>query len=327
MIISRTPFRVSLFGGGTDLRSFYSRENGEVLSTSIQKYIYVIVKKQHGIIESKFRVNWKKVEFADSIDEIQHPIVRECLRFMKFDFPIEITTFADIPSSSGLGSSSAFTVGLLNCLYAFQGSMITKSNLAKQAARVEVDILGRVMGKQDHYASSYGGLNKFTFKSNEDVFVEPIFASPRNIKQLNNNLLMFYTGQQRNASVILEAQNELTDKKFDDLLAIRNFVNPAIEIISKGRLSDIGYLLNESWKLKKNLSNRVSNNAIDEIYNTAINAGALGGKILGAGGGGFLLVYADRSKQKNIIKAFSKLPLLNFKMDNSGSRITYYDAQ
>jgi D-glycero-alpha-D-manno-heptose-7-phosphate kinase len=138
---------------------------------------------------------------------------------------------------------------------------------------------------------------------------------------------MFYTGQQRNASVILEAQNELTDKKFDDLLAIRNFVNPAIEIISKGRLSDIGYLLNESWKLKKNLSNRVSNNAIDEIYNTAINAGALGGKILGAGGGGFLLVYADRSKQKNIIKAFSKLPLLNFKMDNSGSRITYYDAQ
>ena len=177
MIISRTPYRISLVGGGTDLRSFYSKEPGQVLSTTIDKFLYVVVKRQIGIVEFKYRINWSRVEFRNSIDEIEHPIVREALKYFDIDFPIEISTFADIPANTGLGSSSAFAVGLVHALRALKGQTATKYSLASDAAMIEVDILGRTMGKQDHFASAYGNFNVFTFNANETVTVDPVVTN------------------------------------------------------------------------------------------------------------------------------------------------------
>ena len=189
MIISRTPFRISFVGGGTDIRSFYSEEPGQVLSTSIDKYIYVVVKRQIGIVEHKYRINWSKVEFCNRIEDIEHPIVREALKLMEIDFPIEITTFADIPAGTGLGSSSAFSVGLMNALYALKGQMVTKHILASDAAKIEINKLKRSMGKQDHYASSYGDLNVITFNPDEKVDIEPVFYSSKTHRKLEKNLI------------------------------------------------------------------------------------------------------------------------------------------
>ena len=178
MIITRTPFRISFAGGGTDLREFYSQEPGRVISTSIDKYIYVVIKRQLGIVEHKYRINWSHVEFKDKIEDIEHPIVKEALKFFKVDFPIEITTFSDIPGQTGLGSSSSFAVGLVNALHALRGEMVTKHTLASEAAHIEVDLLGRAMGKQDHFAAAYGNLNMFTFNPDESVTVEPVLYRP-----------------------------------------------------------------------------------------------------------------------------------------------------
>ena len=191
MIISRTPFRISFVGGGTDLRSFYAEEAGQVLSTSIDKYIYVMVKRQEGIVEYKYRINWSKVEFCNTIDEIEHPIVKEALKLFNVDFPIEIATFSDIPGSTGLGSSSAFCVGLVHALQALTGQYATKHSIASTAAKIEVDILKRIMGKQDHFASAYGDLNIFTFKSDESTIVEPVFYSSEVKAKLESNLMLF----------------------------------------------------------------------------------------------------------------------------------------
>ena len=191
MIISRTPFRISFVGGGTDLRSFYSKEPGQVLSTSINKYIYVIVKRQLGIVEFKYRINWSKVEFKNRIDDIEHPIVRETLRLLEIDFPVEISTVADIPPGTGLGSSSSFAVGLMNALHALKGQPLTKHDLAKSAAVVELDLLKRNMGKQDHWAAAYGDLNTFTFMPDERVIVEPVLVTSEVRNELDKNCLLY----------------------------------------------------------------------------------------------------------------------------------------
>ena len=202
MIISRTPFRVSFVGGGTDLRSYYSQEPGKVLSVAINKYIYVVVKRQAGIVEKKYRINWSKVEFCDHIDEIEHPIVREALKLLEIDYPLEITTFSDIPAGTGLGSSSAFAVGLLHALFALKGEMVTKYDLASLAAQIEVDILQRPIGKQDHFASSYGNINVFNFMPDERVIVEPVFYSSDAWHDLQDRLTLFYTRVKRDAAEI-----------------------------------------------------------------------------------------------------------------------------
>ena len=206
MIITRTPFRISFAGGGTDLRAYYSKEPGKVISTSIDKYIYVVIKRQIGIVEHKYRINWSKAEFKNTIDEIEHPIVKEALRMFEIDFPIEITTFSDIPGQTGLGSSSAFAVGLVHALHALKGEMVSKDSIAVSAAHIEVDILGRSMGKQDHYASAYGNLNTFTFNKDESVTVEPVPYHPEVRSLIEQNLLLFYLKSKRNASKILEIQ-------------------------------------------------------------------------------------------------------------------------
>jgi D-glycero-alpha-D-manno-heptose-7-phosphate kinase len=326
MIISRTPFRISFAGGGTDLRSFYAKEPGQVLSTSIDKYIYVIVKKQIGIVEYKYRINWSKVEFKNRIEDIEHPIVREALRLMEIDFPIEITTFADIPPGTGLGSSSSFAVGLIHALYALKGQFVTKYTLAETAAKVEIDILKRVMGKQDHYAAAYGNLNVLTFHSNEKVIIDPVFYDSEVRCKLESNLLLFYTKVKRDASEVLQAQNKQVSQKIALLREMKGLVMPLREALSEnGDLSQVGKILHENWQLKKNLSDAISSREIDEYYHKAIGAGAAGGKLLGAGGGGFLMFYVEPERHKNVIDALKDLFHLQIGLDSSGTRITYYD--
>lgn len=326
MIITRTPFRISFAGGGTDLRAFYSNEPGQVISTSINKYIYVVVKKQIGIVEYKYRINWSKVEFKDRIEDIEHPIVREALNIFKIDFPLEITTFTDIPGQTGLGSSSAFAVGLVNALHALKGEMVTKHTIASEAAHIEVDLLGRSMGKQDHFASAYGNLNVFTFNPNETVLVEPVLYESSTKKAIEKNLLLFYLKSKRDASKILESQERETHNKISELRNLKNLVKPMSEIFSSGKkLDNFGSLLDKGWIIKSQITKDISSNEIDEYYQLAKKNGAIGGKLLGAGGGGFLLFYVELSKQDSVKQALSDLFCLPIEFDNGGTRITYYD--
>ncbi|MBT3297524.1 GHMP kinase [archaeon] len=325
MIISRTPFRVSFVGGGTDLQAFWSKEEGQVLSTSINKYIYVTVKKQLNFVEFKYRISWNKLEFVNNIEDIEHPIIREALKMLKIDFPLEITTFADIPSSTGLGSSSSFTVGLLHALYALKGERVTKNRLAEEAAHIEINMLGRPIGKQDHYAAAYGNLNIIKFLTNSDTMIYPVLYKKEVVEKLSKNLLLFYTYQKRDAHKILEEQKDKTIDKFDNLKKMKNLVPLLEEVISKGNLDEFGRLLHQNWILKREITDKISNSAIDEYYNKAINAGAIGGKLLGAGGGGFLLFYVPPEKQEAVRNALSELYELRFNFDTAGTRIIYYN--
>jgi len=326
MIISRTPFRISFVGGGTDLRSFYSEEPGQVLSTSIDKYIYVVVKRQIGIVEYKYRINWSKVEFCNHIEDIEHPIAREALQMMEIDFPIEITTFSDIPAGTGLGSSSSFSVGLIHALYALKYQTVTKHQLACDAAKIEIEKLKRTMGKQDHFAAAYGGINALTFNNNETVTVDPVFYSPETHDRLEKNLLLFYTKVKRDASEVLKAQDRESSKKREVLRKMKNLVIPLRDALSEGGdINLVGEILHENWQLKKSLTNVISSKKIDEYYVRARKAGAIGGKLLGAGGGGFLMFYVKPEKQQAVINSLKDLFYFQVSLDNSGTRITYYD--
>ena len=328
MIITRTPFRISFAGGGTDLREFYSQESGRVISTSIDKYIYVVIKRQLGIVEHKYRINWSQVEFKDKIEDIDHPIVKEALKFFKVDFPIEITTFSDIPGQTGLGSSSSFAVGLVNALHALRGEMVTKHTLASEAAHIEVDVLGRAMGKQDHFAAAYGNLNVFTFNPDESVTVEPVLYRPEIKKAIESNLLLFYLKTKRDASNILKTQQKETQNKLNSLRELQDLVVPLRDIISNSsgnELNKFGELLDKGWKIKRELTDKISSDEIDNYYQKAKDSGAIGGKLLGAGGGGFLLLYVETKHHQSVIDALSELFCLPIGFDDGGTRITYYD--
>lgn len=326
MIISRTPFRISFVGGGTDLKSFYTKEAGKVLSTTIDKYIYVAVKRQIGIVEYKYRVNWSKVEFTNTINEIEHPIVREAFRLMEIDFPVEVSTFADIPAGTGLGSSSSFAVGLLNALFALKGEMATKAQLANLAAHIEIDLLKRNIGKQDHYAASYGDLNVFTFEQDGKVSVSPICYRPEVRETIAKNLLLFYTSQKRDANEVLTEQKKKTSEKFNVLKAMKEQVSQLEQILYSGiKLHEFGELLHQGWLLKKSITDKISSATIDDYYDRAMKAGAIGGKLLGAGGGGFLLFYVEPQNQRVVKQSLADLFQLNFNFDDAGTRITYFD--
>ena len=326
MIISRTPFRVSFVGGGTDLKEFYAQEEGQVLSTAINKYVYVVVKRQIGIVEYKYRINWSQVEFKNRIEEIDHPIVREALKIFNIDFPIEVTTFADVPAGTGLGSSSSFAVGLVHALSALKGEMITKSELASLAGNIEVDILGRTMGKQDHYAAAYGNINVIKFHTDSSVSIEPVFHSPETAEKLADNLMIFYTEQKRDASEVLKKQATQTAEKIDSLREMKNLVEPLRNTISsENNLGEFGRILHRNWQLKRSITSEISTKSIDQIYEKAREAGAIGGKILGAGGGSFLLFYVEKNNQDKVRDALSDLFIMPIKIDKAGSRITYYD--
>ena len=326
MIISKTPLRVSFVGGGTDIREYYKSSFGAVLSSAINKYVYVAVKKQQDFVDFKFRINWSETEFCNSVNEIKHPIVRETLKILKIDFPIEITTFADVPAGTGLGSSSTFTVGLLNALYALLGKKISKRKLAEQSSYIEIEVLKRNIGKQDHYAASYGDINVFKFNKNETVDVCTVDYKSEFTQKLNEKLLMFYTNIKRDASDILKNQVLNTQKKFDTLTKMRNLVNPLLNVFTqKSPIIDFGHILKQGWLLKKEITPLISNSSINNYYEKGISAGAVGGKLLGAGGGGFILFYAEKKNFKNIRKSLSELHELKFDFDYGGSIITYND--
>lgn len=326
MIISRTPFRISFAGGGTDIKAFWEREEGQVLSTSIDKYLYVTTKRQLDIVEHKYRVSYSAVEFKNEIHEIEHPIVREALSMMRIDFPVEITTFNDVPGHTGLGSSSTFGVGLLHALFALQGKMVTKHELASLAAMIEVDRLRRNMGVQDHFAAAYGSMNIFTFMRNGDVRVEPVFYNPAFKAKIEANLMMFYTAVKRDASEILRKQIESTPQKLETLRKMRDLVPRLARVISEGREPRaFGDILHEGWCLKREMTEDISSPQIDYYYDRARQAGAVGGKLLGAGGGGFLLFYVEQDRQASVEDALSDLFRLRFAFDHDGTRITYYD--
>ena len=327
MIITRTPFRLSFFGGGTDLKTFYSKTDGEVLSAAIDKYLYVVVKRKLGIVEHKYRINWSTVEFTNNIDKIKNPIARECLKYFKIDYPIEITTFADVPANTGLGSSSAFAVGLVNALFILEGKLASKYEIASIAAKIEIDLLGRKIGKQDHFACCYGNLNNFIFKKDESVIINPIPASTYTLKKLENNMILFFTNQKRNSESVLKNQHKIKKNQYVQLKQMRDLVGVSKDMVlnKSFNISEFGKLLDKGWKIKKQNNKSISNKFIEKYYNTAIKNGAYGGKLLGAGNGGFLLFIANKFAQKKIIKSLKQLEKMYIRFDYSGTRITYFD--
>jgi D-glycero-alpha-D-manno-heptose-7-phosphate kinase len=328
MIISRTPLRISLAGGGSDLPEYYKKNKyGKVLSIGINRYLYVIIKKQINITDYKYKIRWSKFEQCNKLSEIKHPIVKEVLNFFKINEPLEICTFADVPESSGLGSSSTFAVGLINAVLALKNMQQTKGYIADLACDLEINKLKRKIGKQDHYAASYGGINEITFFDNETVNVEPIYYSKKIIDQLENNFFLIYTKIQRNASDIIKKINySLQNNILKEMVSQIGLFRKILE--GKGSLDNIGKFLDKGWLLKKSLSkNNISNQLIDRVYSVAKKNGALGGKICGAGGGGFLLMYAKKNKHLKIKSALKSYPYFNFKFDLSGTRIIYYDER
>jgi len=327
MIISKTPLRISFAGGGTDLRSYYKNNRyGAVLSTSIDSYIYVTIKKQPPLFEEKYRLNYSETEMVDDLEKINNPIIRECLRLFDIDEQLYISTIADAPSSTGLGSSSTFCVGLLNALYKFTGENVSAGRLAEEAAHIECDILKRPMGKQDHYAAAYGGINYIRFYDDETVTVRPLNMTSNNLKKLSNSIAMFWTGVTRPSESVLSEQDGNNKLNKDVLDKMKNQALSLSKILTEVDLSisDIGSILNQGWEFKKTLASNISNRSIDNWYNTALSSGAVGGKISGAGGGGFLTFVVEPTKIEKLSLELEKLGLkkYNFGLDSGGAMVT-----
>ena len=325
MIISRTPFRMSYVGGGTDLKSFYTEEPGAVVSTTINKYMYINV---HERFDSGIRVAYSKTEEVTNVKKILHPLVRESLKALHIEGGLEITSIADIPAKgTGLGSSSSYTVGLLNSLHKFLEKDVSPQKLAQLACEIEIEKCNEPIGKQDQYAAAFGGLNLFEFLPDDSVNFVPISISDDFKKKLNESTLIFYSGKTRSASEILKKQIR-DSKKNKNKTSLRVMAELAYQFKKELENNDIlglAELLKENWSLKKNLTNDISNSYIDDIYHAALNSGAIGGKLLGAGAGGFLMFIASKSKHDKIKKALSKLRSLNFEIESSGSEIIFSD--
>jgi len=324
MIITRTPLRISFCGGGTDLPSFYRKEQGAVVSTALNKYVYITVNRLTQYFEKGILIKYSKTELVDSVDEIRHPIIREAMKITGALDRVEITSMADIPAGTGLGSSSTYAVGLLHALYTFKGQYVSAGRLAEEACRIEIERLNDPIGKQDQYIAAYGGMCHIRFNADETVFVDPVICSPETKRALQDNLLMFYTGITRRAGEILEAQKANTHKKMDPLIKMRDLCSSALEVFKDGRsLNRFGEILHEGWLLKQSLVGAISNAQINGYYEAARKAGAIGGKLLGAGGGGFLLFYVEKQNQPRVRDALSGLQELPFMFEPQGSKVIY----
>lgn len=326
MIISRTPFRISFFGGGTDYPVWYNEHGGAVLATSINKYCYITNRYLPPFFEHKYRIVYSKTEQTQNISEIQHPSVKETLDFMRINHGVEIHHDADLPARTGLGSSSAFTVGLLNALYALKGKMVTKRQLALDAIHIEQDRLKENVGSQDQTTAAFGGFNKIEFGGQQQIIVRPITLNSRKCLLLQDHLMLFFTGFSRTASEIAGEQISKTPDKQTELSRMREMVEEALSILNGGDsdITDFGRLLHESWMIKRSLTDKISTTQIDKIYETALNAGALGGKLLGAGGGGFILFFVEPEFQHRVKEELKNLLYVPFKFENLGSQIIYY---
>lgn len=329
MFISRTPYRISFFGGGTDYPAWFLKNGGAVLSTTIDKYCYINcrVYPPYFSSEIKHRIVWRHVENVASINDILHPAVREGLRFMDFDDTtgLEIHHQADLPARTGIGSSSAFAVGLIHALSGLQGQLIEKHELALKAIELEQKVLKENVGCQDQVATAYGGLNNIRFHQNGEITVHPITISNKRKEELQSKLLLYFTGASRSASSIAADVIANIGNKKDILQQMQNYVDEAISIIcGTGDLDDFGLLLHENWMLKRQQSNLISNSNIDHIYQTALNNGALGGKLLGAGSSGFMIFYVPPNKQDKLKNALSGYMNVPFKFENEGSTLIHY---
>ncbi len=325
MIITKTPLRISFFGGGTDYPSWVEKYGGAVLSTSINKYSYLYVQRLSPFFPYKTKVVWSHIEEVINFEDITHPSVRETIRFLNFNDGLSVHYNGDLPARSGMGSSSSFTVGFLHALYGLKGIAPNKRKLAEEAIHIEQNCIKENVGSQDQIASAFGGFNKIELHKGGGFSVFPMKLDAERLKDLQKHTMLFFTGFSRIASEIAGEQIKNIPNKTVELFAMRDMVDEAIAILKrKGDwLGDFGRLLNKGWEIKRKLSSRVSNNAIDDFYNRAMNAGALGGKLLGAGGGGFLLVYARPEDQKNIREALSDLLYVPFSFENDGSQIIY----
>jgi len=320
MIVVQTPLRVSFLGGGTDFEDFYLNYGGAVLSTAIDKYIFVIVKER---FDDMICVNYSKRERVKKVIELRHELVREAMKLVSIHKGIEITTLADIPAEgTGLGSSSSITVGLLQALYAYHGEITPVKTLAEEACHIEIDILGKPIGRQDQYIASYGNMRFITFDKSS-VKVEKIELSPEDKKRLNDNLLLFYTGVTRKSSEILSEQKANISSRVEVLRGMQKLAFEARDTILEGELDIFGEILHRGWQLKKQLASKVSNPAIDDIYETARRSGAIGGKVSGAGGGGFILLYCRKDKQDDVTRALKGLRQLPFRFEQDGSKVIF----
>lgn len=321
MIITKTPFRVSFCGGGSDLPDFYREFGGCVVSTSINRYMYISIHPY--FTKGQTALKYSKTEIVDDIKDIEHSIFKCVLNDKNID-GVEITSTADVPSGTGLGSSSAFTVGLIHTIYCFQGKYVSKNDIAKEACEVEIDKLGNPIGKQDQYAAACGGLNYISFNKDDTVTVEPIIMSQDTKQALQDNILVFYTGLTHDANTILAEQkkNISRNDKINNLLKICDLARDMKRALENNELSDFGEILNEGWLRKRELASGIANPMIDEMYEHAISLGASGGKLLGAGGGGFLLFYCEKSRQKSLIEKMG-LKLFPIRFEHDGTSVVY----
>jgi len=321
MIIVQTPLRISLFGGGTDFSSFFMEEGGCVLSSAIDKYIFVTVKER---FDRKLRIGYTQTEMVDEIDQIHHELIREALRITGVERGIEITTMGDIPSEgSGLGSSSTVTVGALHALYTHQGEIVSAERLAREACTIEIDTLRKPIGIQDQYIAAYGGLRFFEFLPGGQVKSEKVKISPEAQRVLNDSFLLFFTGMVRKSSSILSEQTSKIKDRISELREIKQMAWQARNDLEHGDFDTLGILIHQSWELKKRLAGTISNQHINEMYETARRAGALGGKITGAGGGGFLLLYVPYECQNSVRTALRGLQELPFRLEADGTKVIF----
>jgi D-glycero-alpha-D-manno-heptose-7-phosphate kinase len=321
LIIVQTPLRISFFGGGTEFRPFFMEEGGCVLSTAIDKYIFVTIKQR---FDSKLRIGYTETEMVDEVHQIHHELIRESLQMTRIERGVEITTMGDIPSEgSGLGSSSTVTVGALHAMYAYLGEIVPAERLAREACEIEIEILQRPIGIQDQYIAAYGGLRFFEFLPNGEVTAEKIKLSPEAQRALNNNFMLFFTGVSRNSSTILKEQVGNLKDRMKELREIKHMAYEARCAIETENFDELGVLLHQSWELKKRLAGTISNGQINEMYDAALRAGAIGGKIAGAGGGGFLLLYVPIERQNKVRMKLSDLQELPFRLEGDGTKIIF----
>jgi D-glycero-alpha-D-manno-heptose-7-phosphate kinase len=326
MIITRTPFRISFFGGGTDYPSWYLKYGGNVLATSINKYCYISCRYLPPFFEHRIRVVYSRIENCRNFEEIQHPAVRETIRFLEIDRGLEIHHDGDLPARSGMGSSSSFTVGLLHALYALSGVMVDKHRLAKESIHIEQNLIKETVGSQDQVMAAYGGLNHVIFNTTGEISIRPIILPKERLEELSSHLMLFYTGIKRTASTIAKTYVEDLESKGANLISMNEMVEEAIGILCGSRcICNFGELLHRSWMLKRSLSPQISNGEVDQLYERARAHGAIGGKITGAGGGGFLLLFVPLSAQAGLKKALKELIHVPFALESSGSQIIFYE--
>lgn len=328
MIVCRTPFRISFFGGGTDFPAWYEKHGGCVLSTTIDKYCYLTVRYLPPFFEHKYRVVWSKIEAVQTIDEVQHPAVKALVKHLRINRGLEIHHVGDLPARSGMGSSSAFTVGLLHALYALKGKIRSKHQLATESIHIEQEVLKETVGSQDQVSAAYGGLNRITFLPHGEISVVPVTVSRERLIELNSHLMLFYTGIKRTSSEVSQKFVEDIDVKRRQLRIMKDLVDEATAILSGDTDIDaFGELLHEAWEAKRSFSNEVTNKQIDQMFAEAFKAGAIGGKITGAGGGGFLLLFVPPTRQERVKETLRNFLHVPFKFDHSGSQIIFADSE